>query len=308
VTVKVYFGQVSALGEGAKIVVAGRAIGEISSIVLVPAGTTGPDEPLHGEAGIVALARIEKRYAFMVPANGEFFVSSRSIFAPRWLEVGPPAKGAVPCRAVVEGDKVRGIDPPSLDQILQRTWDNLNVTSAFMSVIRPEADAFIDSVRELEQRVADAEPAPGAYGSLFASIVGLRLEIDRLDIPAWRDATGGLSGVLDGARALQKQLDLISTDLQTHIALLQAEFARLGAAAPPDLRDKIAAIAASTEVVKQRVDLLNARVRALVAGVAAGDGAIGSIANDPELLDDAKQLGKTLKRNPWKVLVPPSKK
>src|SRR5829696_7029201 len=108
VTVRVYFGQVSALGEGAQIVIAGRSIGEITSIVLVPAHTTGPDHPLAGQGGIMALARIEKRYIDMVPFNGEFFVSSKSIFAPRWLEVGPPAKGAVPCRAVIEGDEVRG--------------------------------------------------------------------------------------------------------------------------------------------------------------------------------------------------------
>ena len=46
----------------------------------------------------------------------------------------------------------------------------------------------------------------------------------------------------------------------------------------------------------------------LFAAIARGEGTIGGLINDPEFSDDARQLGKLLKRQPWTVFGHPGNK
>jgi hypothetical protein len=39
----------------------------------------------------------------------------------------------------------------------------------------------------------------------------------------------------------------------------------------------------------------------LTRDLADGRGTVGALLHDPEFIDDAKQLGKTLKRQPWRI-------
>ena len=70
---------------------------------------------------------------------------------------------------------------------------------------------------------------------------------------------------------------------------------------------------------KYRLAILNARsslktlegtvanLEDLAQRVAAGHGTVGALMNDPEFSDDAKKLGRYLKRHPWKLITRPRK-
>ena len=87
VDVELYFAHVGSLKEGAPVMVAGRAVGKITAIRLVPRDLAGDDHLLADTGGAVAILRIDARRRGMVPINGEFFVSSRGLLSERYVEV-----------------------------------------------------------------------------------------------------------------------------------------------------------------------------------------------------------------------------
>jgi hypothetical protein len=54
--------------------------------------------------------------------------------------------------------------------------------------------------------------------------------------------------------------------------------------------------------VAGKLDPLLAQVDALAGALARGEGSLMRLANDPEFPEDAKELGKILKRHPWRVI------
>src|SRR5690242_11639197 len=76
VTIRVYFTHVGALHEGAPVIVAGRRVGWVQTIQLLPADQERPDDPLTG-GGAVAIVRIDKSRRDWVPINGDYFVAAK---------------------------------------------------------------------------------------------------------------------------------------------------------------------------------------------------------------------------------------
>jgi hypothetical protein len=75
------------------------------------------------------------------------------------------------------------------------------------------------------------------------------------------------------------------------------------------LSDKGARVLAKLEVAIDRaraaiakIDPLLATAKDIADRIARGEGSIGRLAQDPEFPEDAKELGKILKRQPWKII------
>jgi hypothetical protein len=56
-----------------------------------------------------------------------------------------------------------------------------------------------------------------------------------------------------------------------------------------------------------KVDPLLAQVAELQQKIERGDGSLLKLMRDPEFPEDAKELGKILKRQPWRILDRPPK-
>ena len=308
VHVRVYFAHVGALTAGAPVRVAGRVVGKVEGISLAPASGGGTDSPLRG-SGAVARVRIQRSVAWMVPINGEFFISSTGALSGRYLEVGPPRGGAAPARAVQNGDKIRGIDPPSIDDVLQRTWGNLMRAQDFLDAVGPEWSAFAAELDRLGEVLREVEPGPGSYDQIR---IRVRSALDAARV-AWNKVqVGGLdAAALDDLAARTREaldaVDVAGDRLRGHLNTLGGELARVsdqvGAAAPEVIADLRSAIA-DAEAALGKVDRLIASTRDLVARFERGEGSIARIMRDPEFPEDAKALGKALKRAPWRVVSP----
>lgn len=301
VRIKVYFHQTTALREGASFVVAGRTIGQIESIALSPRGAPGP---LGGAEGVVVTVALVADEAARVMRGGDVFISSRGALSERYLEIGPSPE---PTPMLTDGLELIGRDPPSLDRVLQRTWDNLTTTRQFAAEVRPELDLLRAQLRELGDTLDGLVPE-------VAGAAGFGLEVRALLAEARTLRDLGLGGepglarledVVTRARATLAQartvLDSLGGKAGALGTQLDAVRARVGARGPAALRTLELAIARMRSAI-DKVDPLLAQLEDLQRRIARGEGSIGKLMRDPEFPEDAKELGKIMKRQPWKIL------
>ncbi|MBA3456153.1 MAG: MCE family protein [Deltaproteobacteria bacterium] len=297
--IRVYFHHSAGLREKAPLVVAGVAIGEIESIDTVPHGGTNP---LGGDVGSVATVAIDDGEAWKVSRKAEVFVSSRGMLSEKYLEVAPPPGDPGP--AVSDGAELLAADPPSLDTVLQRTWTNMATYRLFVEQVRPELDLLRGEIEILRAHLAplpDVGPAfdDGSQTVDLATAIrdeslGGQLGLDRLAAMIGRAQT-----TLTQTRAM---LDLLSP----RSAELSAQLTRVsGRLAAQDAPAQLDAVLSRIRVAIDKVDPLLATVADLTGRLARGEGSMGRLMNDPEFPEDAKELGKILKRRPWRIIVKP---
>jgi ABC-type transporter Mla subunit MlaD len=292
--ISVYFHSTGGLVEGAPFVVAGREVGRVEAIVLSPAAT-----PLNGDEGVEVRVAIDLAEARRL-VQGDVFVASRGPLSARYLELGPPDGDArVPLH---EKDQLLGSDPPSLDRVLQRTWDNLQTVGGFVDDVRPEVAALRVELDKLQETLQGIAPD-----------VHLRDDVDALIAEATRtyDALGGRPG-LDHIGALVDHTHTTIARARATIAVLRTRADALStgiAALRARLGDKGSQAVASVELAIDRVkaaidklDPLLAQVDALQQRIERGEGSLLKLMHDPEFPEDAKELGKILKRQPWKIM------
>jgi ABC-type transporter Mla subunit MlaD len=315
---QVVFAHSGPLHAGAQVVIAGEVIGEVESIALIARGTPGP---LAGEPGVAARIRVDADAVWMIDAAGEFFVSSRGPLSERFIEIGPqpcarkPATrpreckpdSVVPPRPIRAGEQVRGVDPPSMDRVLQRTWENLQITRRFVEEVRPELEQLIAAIDQLRATIEAVQPGPGEWARLFRE-AGAMIAAARV---TWNDVLGGQAGVDDirhtmasasavarFARGKLAELDTHWTALATSLERMQHHLATKGDVALTRLGDAIE----RAQLAMAKLEPLRAKVQDIRDRLARGEGSIGKLMNDPEFPEDAKDLGKILKRQPWKII------
>lgn len=256
--ITVHFGKASALRVGAPVMVAGQSVGRLARVQL--------DD--HG--GIVVLAQIDPAWARRIPINADFFISARSVLAPRYLEIGAPTHHAAPERSLRDGDDVTGTDPPDLDRLVATIWDDLGEVQEFMAAIQPAAARLSASIAKLAplpplpplpDLTVDAPDDLLAHARAFTDraaemLATLRADLDAIDVPALKD---------------------------------------------PHLADAIARAQRAVDAA----DRLVADARRVFTEATQGDGAIAQLLADTELVDDVKELTKEMKRQPWRVVAHP---
>ena len=365
--IRVTFRHTAGLREHAALVVAGRPIGRVESIAPVPHGRPGT---LGGEVGVALTVAIDEDSVWKVPARADIFISSRGPVSDKYLEVAPPTGDPGP--PVHDGQELRGIDPPSLDSVLQRTWANLTTFHDFVEAVRPDLAALRTQLGELRTQLdalgSDTRPAGGsdsgaadssgsraaggrdsraaggsdsraAGGSNSRAVGGsnsraaggsdsraadgsdtrsgrglnaLVTSIRELAATArhTRDVSLGgerglarLRATLDETRATVAELRATVDALRPRVAALTTELARVRShvsASVPVAR--IEQALASARAALDKLDPLVADIDAVRQQIANGEGSLLRVIRDPEFPEDAKDLGKVVKRHPWRIL------
>lgn len=300
----VLFKHTGELREGAPVIVAGRTVGRVESIALAPRALAGPED------GVDVTLVFHTSSAREIARGGDVFISSRGSFlSARHLEIGPSPTPEGPSLAD-DARPLRGIDPPTMDRVMARTWDNLMIAKRFADEVGPEFRALRDRMRELAATLDTVAPS-GVLGAL-----SLRVEVDGLVAEAdkFRASLGGDRGIaqlgamlgharltIAQARRMLDALDAKATLLAASIDALRARLGDRGPAA-------VAAVEVAIEKLRAAIDKLDpllAKVEDLGQRFARGEGTIGKLARDPEFPEDAKALGKMLKRQPWLLFMRP---
>lgn len=286
------------LREGAAFTVAGRTVGEVESIALSPSG------------GVAVGVSLEADEAARIGRGGDVFVTSRGTFGERYLEIGPDPDPDGP--HLREGDRLIGREPPSLDRVLQRTWDNLTIAKQFAEAVAPEFAAFRDQLRALGTTLDELFPPANLIGvaALGVEVQGLVDEARRLRDVSLGGEVGlvAIGAVLDRARATIAQAREVLDGLEGKAGLLATRLDTVRARV--DKRGPAAVAAVELAIARLRtaldkIDPLLAKVADINGRLARGEGSIGRLMKDPEFPEDAKELGKMLKRQPWKLFARP---
>lgn len=337
--VRVYYLELAGLKEGAPVRSAGEQIGRVEAIALSPAGAGGADSPLSGQAGAVVYLAIDEDGLARTWRGGAYVISSSGPLAARFVEVIPPRSERPEDQApLVSGMALRGVDPPTLDRVLQRTWTNLGIARRFFEQVAPEALALRREVSALlltlQQVRRDAtasgagpatgtgtgpasgtaSPSPAAPAAGLVSddrLAQLLVELGALAAEAelaWRDVVGGrpglarLQAVAGRAQATWRSASASAAELFALIEALRAELARvqaqLAAAAPSA---KLAALLAQLDVLGAKLAAVEGNARVIAERWQRREGTLGRLLSDPEFPEDAKELGKILKRQPWRI-------
>lgn len=294
--IRVGFHHVAGLRERAPLVVAGQPVGRVESI--------DPAPHAGGEVAVEATVAIARGEAWKVPANAEIFIASRGPLSDKYLEVAPPhAPIAAPGPAVHDGQELRGIDPPDLDNVLQHTWVNLTTFQLFIATVKPELTALRAQLARLRDQLDGLAPAEA-----FRQARGLITAARTTYATTFGGATGlgELRAMLADARAAVGELRATVDALAPRVDALTAQLARVR-----DHVDRTSPLARAAETIDAaraalaRIDPVLANLDALTARIASGEGSIGRIMSDPEFPEDTRDLGKYLKRHPWKIMETP---
>lgn len=301
IRVRIHFLATGGLQEGAPFVVAGRPIGKIETIALSPRGAS---KLLDGQEGVVVTVVLDANDASHVMRDGDVFVTSRGMLSSRYLEIGPAREPGAYLR---DGDELRGRDPPTLDRVLQRTWDNLTTAARFAAEIRPEADALGAELDQLRATLLDIAPEV-----LFSDDFSALVEEARRTYAALGGEPGlarmsklrdDAASTFDRARQSIAKLRTSADALSASITVLKSRVDSKGVEAFDRIQLAIDRVKAAIE----KVDPLLAQVDELKQRIERGEGSLLKLMNDPEFPEDAKELGKILKRQPWKILDRPPK-
>jgi phospholipid/cholesterol/gamma-HCH transport system substrate-binding protein len=308
VRIRVYFAHTTGLKPHAPLIVAGRPVGRIETIETV---SRGGNDPLGGEGGSVAIVAIEGDEVWKVPASAQIFVSSRGMLSERYLEVAPPP--GEPGPPITEGLELRGADPPALDSVLRRTWANMAVFKAFAEEVRPEWDAFQTALDQLRAQLATLASNVDALRPLvLAPALADEARALVAEARTLRTNLGGTDGLERFAATLASARTTIAQVRRT-VDQLAPLFARLALDARRmrghlEAHDPIArgeAVLAQIRAAIDKVDPMLAKLDEIQKRIERGEGSLGRLMKDPEFPEDAKELGKILKRQPWKVIAKP---
>ncbi|MBL0217314.1 MAG: MCE family protein [Myxococcales bacterium] len=313
VRIKVYFHHSASLREHAALIVGGKRIGQIEAIESVPHGTV---KLLGGDVGIRATVAIEESEAWKVRADAEVFVSSRGPLSEKYLEVAPPRHADTdPAPPIAEGAEVLAADPPSLDNVLGHTWTNMTTFRLFVDEVRPEFLAFRGELDKLRTHLAEAAADVDAMSPAITGAKPLATQAQELFAEAQRTFQTGLGGEAGMAQFQTMIAHARTTLAQARGALdqLQPLAARLGGnvdrvragLAAHDPQGRLEATLAAARLAIDKIDPLLAKADEISGRLARGEGSLGRLMKDPEFPEDAKELGKILKRQPWKVIAKP---
>ncbi|HSD87478.1 MAG TPA: MlaD family protein [Kofleriaceae bacterium] len=301
VRIRIYFHTTGGLQEGAPFVIAGREVGHIETIALSPRDAK---TPLDGEEGVAVTVAIDASWARRIVKGGDVFVTSRGALSGKYLEIGPPPG---PGPSLQEGDEILGRDPPSLDRVLQRTWDNLTTTARFAAEIRPAMDelsAEVDALRATMQQLA---PDVAFRDDLDALVAEARKTYAALGGTDGLDRIGEVrdhgSTMVGQARTTIAELRASADVLGDSLAALKGRLGTKGTEAIDHVQQAIDRVKATID----KIDPLLAQAQELQAQLERGDGSLMKLMHDPEFPEDAKELGKILKRQPWKIIDRPVK-
>lgn len=304
--IRVMFRHSAGLREHAALVVAGQPVGRIEAIVPVPHGAGGL---LAGEVGVAVTIAVDEGSAWKVPESAEIFVASRGPLSDKYLEAAPPA--GAPGPAIHDGQELRGIDPPSLDNVLQHTWMNMTTFKLFVETVKPELSALRTQLGELREHLDQLANDTGASGGLGALASETRALVAAAR-QTYETSLGGEAGVMqframvaDARQAIAQVRAAI--DVQgPKTAAIAANLERVrGHLAGSDPLAGAEQLIATIRAVLAKIDPLVAKLDELGERIANGEGSLGRLMQDPEFPEDAKDLGKIMKRQPWKIIAHP---
>ena len=302
------FADLSNLNAGSKVQVAGVVVGRVLAVVPVartPAPTTttsGVDDSGRATAPgsrVRAVLWIERRHANRVRRTSRALVTSVGVVGRRYVEILPAdGEPGPPCRG---GEVIRGVDAPKIDRLIDRTFVQIKAFATLAREVEPELARLGAARRGLEQTL-DSVGGPQRVTALLARLDRLGAQAQTL----WGDVasqTGG--GRMDRAAASIKRLVDRTDQVGALLDRGQEQLSRaeeLAGLWSPAQRRRLSRAEGQLDRSLTQTRATLATLARLWRKVLAGDGTVGRLLTDPELVDEIRQIHRILKEQPQRAM------
>lgn len=296
--VQVYMEHAGPLTEGAPMIAAGREIGTIERVGLIPASHAGNGHPLEDTGGVALHVAIESRYAEMTSIHSEIFLERRGVFGRPYLAVGPPPPSEPWERSLRDGDTIRGVDPARLDRVLRRSTASAVEIRALVAEVEPSARKLGLELAKLGETLRAIEPEEGSYARAAENLSDAGAELAAL-----AEAAGPAKELpLRRARGLLRRSGEEFGAARAELAVAARALERARGQLPEDALYRGRRAIAEARTALATLSELAGEAQDLARRVESGRGTLGALMNDPEFARDAKAVGREILNHPWRVL------
>src|SRR5690554_5755435 len=304
------FDNAGGLKPGAEVAIAGINVGNVQELNFQPnENAEDSDKPA---VGVRATLRIDKEYADSLRVDNNFFISTRGVLGEPYIEIETVSLDTA---LLEEGAVVQGTQPPRLDVIVRKASGLLDTVQDLLtdpsmptkdllgnaaSLMGHLDELIVDNRENIDETVNNTRMTTEEAAKLLAA---LNFAVD--------DGKG-VQQMLRDAQTTASRARSISTKVDGKIAPLlddatvTAENARvisdsakrLLADNEQKIQDSVDNVHASTE----SIEAASGSANSIIARIEAGEGTVGRVLADREMYDDVKEILRTIKRQPWKIL------
>lgn len=302
------FENAGGLKPGADVAIAGMNVGTVEAMAF------RRNEDVEGEPAVEVRAtlRVDEQYADAVRTSSEFYVTRRGMLGEPYIEIVTETFDAPQIEA---GATLRGVSQPRMDVIVAKAANLLETLN----------DLLDDPNIEVKDLIANTA---SLMGHLDAVVVDNREHIDKTFEGASTSSQelASLLTALNWAVDDGKSVRGLLTDAEQTASNARRITDTVGGRIEPILGDAEAAVATArrtTETVDQLVTgkepqinaaidnlhatsdnlaVLTGDARSVVGRIESGEGTIGGLLADREMYEDMKELLRTIKRRPWKII------
>jgi phospholipid/cholesterol/gamma-HCH transport system substrate-binding protein len=307
-TFHVDFNNAGGLKPGADVAIAGINVGNVHKLKFQP------NEGVEGQPAVEVRAtlRISHDYADAVRDSSEFFITRRGVLGEPYIEIETDSFDAPP---VKEGAVLRGEQPPRMDVIVSKATtllDTLNQlledpdiaakdlianTAALMGHLD---EVVVDNRQDIDGTIKGARMSTQEAAQLLKTLNVVVDDGDQLR-KVVNDAQATASNARSISSKVNNDIDPVLADVKTaseNARRVSESVNRLIGDNEQTIDDSIANVHATTE----NLEATSKGASTLVGRIESGEGTIGQLLADREMYDDMKELLRTIKRRPWKII------
>jgi ABC-type transporter Mla subunit MlaD len=296
VTVWVEMHHAGPLVQGSKVRVGSLVVGQVEEVTFLPLKRRG--EVQDETTPRVALRLwVSRRHVWLLHEKSDYFVNQPSLLSEPYLEVGVPVKGD-PGAPVKNGSIVRGVDPDTLDGIMNKSYALLRALGNTLHSEFPELEQLGIEIDGLVAHVHELSGAPLFTGHGFTDLF-IEVTKTKLWLGETEDELARLPGTIARAKAFVARAKAMVVELRGKVDLLIARVDGLRGRLPPEKLATLDAVVAQVDAVTRQMEAAIAGADALAATIARGEGTLAAFAADMEIADEVKAVTKMLKEQPW---------
>ena len=304
----VEFENSGGLKPGADVAIAGINVGGVETLRFIQDKNKKDAAPV----GVRVKIRVDKEYAEAIRENSEFFITTRGVLGEPYIEI-VTTDFAEP--SIKVGAVLMGVEPPRMDIIISKATKLLTVANDLLSNPEIQTKDLIKNTASLmknlnEFMVANRGDLDETVGHVKTTTKEASLLLGSLNV-AVGDGTPIHQTIYD-LQSTARSSRRIASSVAGKIDPLMNDFSVTAKNAKTLTESTDRIIVQNEEKLLKSIDnlhessekiaKLSGTADKMMNEMAAGKGTVGALINDEEIYDDMKELLKTIKQRPWKMI------
>ena len=308
------YNSAAGLKAGAPVRLSGIQIGSVRRVEFM-GGVY--DETLGRPVYVRATLDVDPSYLGSIREDARFAITTQGVLGEPYVEI---TSRDSPAPFLESDDIVRGVDPPTLADMLETASDalsgieelvaRLNMREGAGTPIR--IDDFINNIGDLAGNLNErVEANADEIDSIFEDVAGILRE-NRDKIPRILDNAEGalaefeqLGASLNYGMGRGQNLRNIMGNVDTITESAAREIDPILVAARGTLEEANVILSDNREDIRTTIRNLSSvseDVEGVTSRIARGEGTIGRLLTDEEIFEDVREFIRELKRRPWRII------